>query len=204
MTGKFSIGIPHKLRVALSFYLLLLISPSLYAESTQDDVIVSLETDLGTITVQLFKKEAPITVENFLHYVNSGFYDGTQFHRVVPGFVVQGGGFTFDFVEKETADPIINEAGNGLPNTRGTLSMARTPDPDSATSQFFINLAHNVTLDYSEHNPGYAVFGQVIDGMDVVDAIVAIPRGRYRTFPEAPNDMIRILKASVSHSAVNE
>ena len=156
---------------------------------------VKLETDLGVITIELFADEAPVTVENFLGYVRSGFYNGTIFHRVVPGFVVQGGGYTFDFVEKPTNDPIINEAENGLKNTTGTLSMARTRDPNSATSQFFINLKHNNTLDYTEDNPGYAVFGEVVDGMDVVEKIVEIPRGLYKKFPDAPNAMVRIIRA---------
>ncbi|MGH1470038.1 MAG: peptidylprolyl isomerase [Cellvibrionaceae bacterium] len=157
---------------------------------------MKIETDLGDITIVLFADKAPITVENFLTYVNDGFFDGTIFHRIIPGFVVQGGGHTFDFTEKSTRDPIINEASNGLLNTAGTLSMARTYDPNSATSQFFINLNHNPTLDYSENNPGYAVFGQIINGMEVVHQMVEAPRGRYRKFPEAPNEMIRITKAT--------
>lgn len=169
-------------------------SASTFAEE-KENPIVEIETDLGKLTVVLFSDKAPVTVENFLTYVEDGFFNGTIFHRIIPGFVVQGGGHTFDFTEKTTRDPIINEANNGLLNTAGTLSMARTSDPNSATSQFFINLNHNKTLDYSESNPGYAVFGQIINGMDVVNKMVEVPRGRYLKYPEAPNEMIRILKA---------
>ncbi|WP_152452433.1 peptidylprolyl isomerase [Microbulbifer sp. THAF38] len=156
---------------------------------------VELKTDLGIIQIELFAKEAPVTVKNFLTYTDSGFYDGIIFHRIVPGFVVQGGGFTFDFQRKETQDPIVNESTNGLQNLRGTLSMARTNDPDSATSQFFINLVDNTRLDAQEDKPGYAVFGRVVDGMDVVEKMVAQPRGLYRQHPSAPNMPIRILEA---------
>ncbi|WP_319004734.1 peptidylprolyl isomerase [Microbulbifer variabilis] len=156
---------------------------------------VELKTDLGVIQIELFAKEAPVTVENFLTYTNSGFYNGIIFHRIVPGFVVQGGGFTFDFQKKETQDPIVNESANGLQNLRGTLSMARTNDPDSATSQFFINLVDNTRLDAQEDKPGYAVFGRVVEGMDVVEKMVEQPRGLYRQHPSAPNMPIRILEA---------
>ncbi|USD20389.1 peptidylprolyl isomerase [Microbulbifer variabilis] len=156
---------------------------------------VELKTDLGIIQIELFAKEAPVTVQNFLTYTNNGFYNGIIFHRIVPGFVVQGGGFTFDFQRKETQDPIVNESANGLQNLRGTLSMARTNDPDSATSQFFINLVDNTRLDAQEGKPGYAVFGRVIAGMDIVEKMVEQPRGLYRQHPSAPNTPIRILEA---------
>ncbi|WP_444921525.1 peptidylprolyl isomerase [Microbulbifer sp. CnH-101-G] len=156
---------------------------------------VELKTDMGVIQIELFAKEAPVTVKNFLTYTDSGFYDGIIFHRIVPGFVVQGGGFTFDFQRKETQDPIVNESANGLQNLRGTLSMARTNDPDSATSQFFINLVDNTRLDAQEDKPGYAVFGRVVEGMDVVEKMVEQPRGLYRQHPSAPNMPIRILEA---------
>ncbi|WP_444910184.1 peptidylprolyl isomerase [Microbulbifer sp. TRSA005] len=156
---------------------------------------VELKTDLGIIQIELFAKEAPVTVQNFLTYTDNGFYNGIIFHRIVPGFVVQGGGFTFDFQRKETQDPIINESANGLQNLRGTLSMARTNDPDSATSQFFINLVDNTRLDAQEDKPGYAVFGRVIAGMDIVEKMVEQPRGLYRQHPSAPNTPIRILEA---------
>ncbi|BBM00053.1 peptidylprolyl isomerase [Microbulbifer sp. GL-2] len=156
---------------------------------------VELKTDLGVIRIELFAKEAPTTVKNFLTYTENGFYNGIIFHRVVPGFVVQAGGFTFDFQKKETRDAIVNESANGLQNLRGTLSMARTNDPDSATSQFFINLVDNTRLDAKENKAGYAVFGKVIKGMDVVEKIVQEPRGLYRQHPSAPNVPIRILDA---------
>jgi cyclophilin family peptidyl-prolyl cis-trans isomerase len=137
--------------------------------------IVKLETSMGDIVIELDRQTAPITVRNFLGYVESGFYDGTIFHRVMPGFMIQGGGLTKQMVEKKTRKPIISEAKNGLSNMRGTIAMARTSDPDSATSQFFINHRDNAFLDYIDDNKaGYAVFGKVIKGMDVVDAIAAV------------------------------
>ncbi|MCX2781898.1 peptidylprolyl isomerase [Microbulbifer thermotolerans] len=160
-----------------------------------DNPEVELKTDLGLIRVELFRDRAPATVENFLAYLDSGFYNGVIFHRVIPNFMVQTGGHTFDFQLKETREPVINESGNGLKNLRGTLAMARKSDPDSATSQFFINLKHNAHLDAQADKPGYTVFGRVIQGMDVVEKIVNEPRGLYRAFPNAPNVPIRILNA---------
>ncbi|KUJ84299.1 peptidylprolyl isomerase [Microbulbifer flavimaris] len=156
---------------------------------------VDLKTDLGTIRVELYADKAPVTVENFLGYVDSGFYNGVIFHRVIPGFMAQTGGLTFDFQKKETGEPIANESANGLPNTRGTLAMARHSSPDSATSQFFINLSNNSHLDASEDKPGYTVFGKVIEGMEVVEKIAAEPQGLYRAYPNAPNVPVRILEA---------
>ncbi|WP_250461981.1 peptidylprolyl isomerase [Microbulbifer litoralis] len=160
-----------------------------------DNPEVELKTDLGTVRVELYADKAPATVENFLTYVDSGFYNGVIFHRVIPGFMAQTGGHTFDFQKKETREPVVNESGNGLSNKRGTLAMARTSNPDSATSQFFINLVNNARLDATEDKPGYTVFGRVTGGMDVVEKIAAEPRGRYRSFPDAPNVPVRILKA---------
>jgi len=157
---------------------------------------VSLKTDLGIIIVELYPEQAPVTVKNFLDYVDSKFYDGTIFHRVIPGFVAQGGGMNFEFVSKPTRDPIKNESFNGLKNEYKTLAMARTSDPDSATSQFFINLRPNTSLDAKGEKPGYAVFGKVIEGMDVVEKIVAEPRGMFRAYPDAPNYAVRILEAT--------
>ena len=141
----------------------------------------------GDITIELFPEKAPITVKNFLDYVESGFFDGTIFHRVIPGFVIQGGGFTSDMKQKTTQAPIKNEADNGLKNARGTLSMARTSDINSATSQFFVNLKDNANLDHNGPGSfGYAVFARVIDGMDVVDKIAAVPtttKGSYQDTP---------------------
>ncbi|MEX1032946.1 MAG: peptidylprolyl isomerase [Cellvibrionaceae bacterium] len=163
------------------------------ASSAAANPVVELETDLGTIAVELFEEEAPITVENFLTYVEAGFYNGTIFHRVIPGFMIQGGGLTFDFVEKKTRDPIVNESDNGLSNQTGTIAMARTADPDSASAQFYINVADNTHLDEAR----FTVFGNVTEGMDVVAKILEEPRGRYREHPNAPNNMVRILNATV-------
>ncbi|WP_323844843.1 peptidylprolyl isomerase [Microbulbifer magnicolonia] len=160
-----------------------------------DNPRVELKTDLGTIQVELFQDKAPATVGNFLAYLDSGFYNGVIFHRVIPDFMVQTGGHTFDFQLKETRGEVVNESANGLQNLRGTLAMARKDDPDSATSQFFINLKHNSHLDAAEDKPGYTVFGRVTQGMDVVEKIVAEPRGLYRAFPQAPNVPVRILTA---------
>jgi cyclophilin family peptidyl-prolyl cis-trans isomerase len=144
-------------------------------------------TDLGTITIALYPEKAPVTVKNFLDYVRSGYYDGTIFHRVIPGFMIQGGGLTPDVKEKPGGEPIKNEASNGLRNARGSVAMARLDAPNSATSQFFINLRPNYTLDFGIRGAGYAVFGEVVEGMDVVDKIAAVPttrRGDYENLPE--------------------
>ena len=148
--------------------------------------MIRFETSHGAFTVELFPKEAPITVENFLRYVDDGHFDGTIFHRIVPGFVIQGGGFTEDMTQKKTQPPVKNEADNGLKNKRGTLSMARTNDVNSATSQFFVNLKDNEFLDHKKGNFGYAVFARVTEGMDVVDKIAAVETGRRRGFDDVP------------------
>ena len=137
--------------------------------------VVELETTLGTIRIALYKAQAPLSVDNFMKYVRAHHYDGTIFHRVIPGFMVQGGGFTPDLKEKATRPPVRNEARNGLRNSRGTVAMARTGDPDSATSQFFVNVRDNHRLDFGIGGAGYAVFGEVVEGMEVVDKIVAVP-----------------------------
>lgn len=136
--------------------------------------MVLLSTSLGDITIECFPDSAPTSVENFLQYVDDGYYDGTVFHRVIPDFMIQGGGMAEDLERKPTRDPIENEADNGLKNTRGTLAMARTRDVNSATSQFFINLADNDFLNHGVRDYGYAVFAHVVDGMDVVDAIAEV------------------------------
>lgn len=152
----------------------------------------TIETSMGTITVELDDAKAPVTVMNFIEYVKSGHYDGTIFHRVIDGFMIQGGGFTKDMNQKETRAPIKNEAANGLKNARGTLAMARTMIVDSATSQFFINLVDNEFLDYRGPDPrmfGYAVFGKVTDGMEVVDRIAKVKTGfagPHQNVPEEP------------------
>ncbi len=158
--------------------------------------VVVLETTLGDVTLELFPEQAPITVKNFLAYVDSGFYVGTIFHRAIPRFMVQGGGFNDKMQAKATLDPIVNEAKNRLHNERGTIAMARTSNPDSASSQFFINLKMNMSLDWSPRNPGYTVFGKVIDGMDVVDAMVLEPTGRVDMHDDVPLEPIVILKAA--------
>ena len=154
--------------------------------------MLEFKTSKGTFTVQLFDKQAPISVENFLKYVDEGFFDGTVFHRVIAGFMVQGGGLTADMKDKKGHDPIKNEATNGLKNKRGTLAMARTNDINSATSQFFINLVDNDFLDNKPGNYGYAVFGRVDSGMDVVDAIAATKTGRKGMYQDVPVETITI------------
>jgi peptidyl-prolyl cis-trans isomerase A (cyclophilin A) len=157
--------------------------------------MIRFETSHGPFTIELFPKEAPVTVENFLRYVEDGFFDGTIFHRIVPGFVIQGGGLTADFSNKETRAPISNEAKNGLKNTRGSLSMARTSDVNSATSQFFVNLTDNAFLDNSARDFGYAVFGRVTDGMDVIDKIAKVNTGRRKGYTDAPLEDVVITSA---------
>jgi len=160
--------------------------------AAQSNPVVVIETSLGNITVELYQDEAPISVENFLTYVRDDFYTGTIFHRVIKGFMVQGGGMTEDMVRKATNPPIKNEATNGLRNERGTLAMARTAAVDSATAQFFINVANNRALNHESETQaeyGYAVFGKVIDGMDHVGEIENTPTttaGPYRDVPSTP------------------
>ena len=156
---------------------------------------VQFKTSHGEFTIELFEAEAPVTVENFLRYVGDGFFDGTIFHRVIPGFVIQGGGLTSEFDAKETRAPIKNEAENGLKNGRGTLSMARTNQVDSATSQFFVNLKDNGFLDHSSASFGYAVFGRVTDGMVVIDRIATVRTGRRKGHDDAPLETIAIESA---------
>ena len=151
--------------------------------------VVVVETSAGAITIELFKDQAPVSAENFLQYVREGFYNGTIWHRVVPGYVIQGGGYTPDLTEKPTRPPIQNEATNGLSNVRGTVAMARTRALRSATSQFYINLASNISLDHRGFSPddfGYAVFGRVIDGMDVVDRIASVRTGSKDGMDDVP------------------
>jgi cyclophilin family peptidyl-prolyl cis-trans isomerase len=154
--------------------------------------MLEFKTSKGSFTVQLFDKQAPISVENFLKYVDEGFFDGTIFHRVIAGFMVQGGGLTADLKDKRGRAPIKNEATNGLKNKRGTLAMARTNDVDSATSQFFINVVDNAFLDHKPGNYGYAVFGRVASGMDVVDAIAAVKTGTKGRYQDVPTETVTI------------
>jgi cyclophilin family peptidyl-prolyl cis-trans isomerase len=154
--------------------------------------MIRFETTHGGFTVELFDKDAPLTVANFRQYVEDGFFDGTIFHRIVPGFVIQGGGLTADFSQKTTRPPVRNEAGNGLLNERGTLSMARTDSPHSATSQFFVNLKDNDFLDHRPGHHGYAVFGRVVEGLEIVDKIAAVPTGRRKGYTDAPMEDVVI------------
>ena len=157
--------------------------------------MIRFETSHGPFTVELFPKEAPATVENFLRYVDERFFDGTVFHRIVPGFVLQGGGLTADLRSKQTRAPIKNEAKNGLKNARGSLSMARTSEIDSATSQFFVNLSDNDFLDHGPRDYGYAVFGRVTDGMDVIDKIARVSTGKRSGYQDAPLEDVVIVSA---------
>ena len=161
---------------------------------------VKLTTSLGTIAIQLEDEKAPASAANFVAYVKQGFYDGTIFHRVIPGFMAQGGGFDTSFNQKTTNAPIKNEADNGLKNKRGTLAMARTSDPHSATAQFFINYKDNSFLDHTSPTPsgwGYAVFGEVTEGMDVVDAMAKQPTGNRGMHQDVPKTDIIIEKAEI-------
>jgi peptidyl-prolyl cis-trans isomerase B (cyclophilin B) len=167
---------------------------------TETSPQVKLHTSLGDVVIKLDATKAPVTVQNFLTYVKEGHYDGTIFHRVIPGFMAQGGGFTADMKQKSTHAPIKNEADNGLKNNRGTIAMARTPDPNSASAQFFINYKDNDFLNYKSPTPqgwGYAVFGEVTSGMDVVDKMAAVPTGNSGGMSDVPKTPITIEKATV-------
>ena len=173
------------------------------ASDQGDNIMVEMTTSKGVITLELDAEHAPVTVANFLEYVNSGHYDGTIFHRVIPGFVIQGGGMESGMREKTTQAPIENEADNGLKNLTGTICMARTNDPHSATSQFFINLKDNSFLDHTEKTPsgwGYAVFGRVTSGMEVVEAIAAVQTGNAGHHQDVPLEDVVLEKAAASES----
>jgi cyclophilin family peptidyl-prolyl cis-trans isomerase len=178
--------------LALFGFLLQTAVPAAPPQPAPGNPVVVIETSAGTITAELFKDRAPVSVENFLQYARDGHYDGTIWHRVVSGYVIQGGGYTADLVEKATRPPIQNEATNHVSNRRGTLAMARTRAARSATSQFYINLVDNPSLDFRGYAPdefGYAVFGRVLDGMDVVERIGAVrvaPRDGMDTVPITP------------------
>ncbi|MHC4622994.1 MAG: peptidylprolyl isomerase [Planctomycetota bacterium] len=157
---------------------------------------VKLETSKGDIIIELNEEAAPVTAKNFLRYAEEGFYDGTIFHRVIRNFMIQGGGFTAGMVQKRTHPPIVNEASNRLKNLRGTIAMARTSNPNSATSQFFINHKDNDFLNRVENrNPGYAVFGKVVEGMDVVDAIAAVKTAKKGRYADVPVEPVTIISA---------
>lgn len=169
-----------KQRLGLGFGLLLI------GQMSFANTFVDMQTNMGNIEIELFDQKAPITTQNFKNYIKSNFYTGTVFHRVIPGFMIQGGGMTTRMSEKPTKAPIKNEAANGLHNLRGTLAMARTSDPDSATSQFFINTVDNKSLDKGTFDAGYAVFGKVVKGMDVVDRIAKVQTTDYGMHQNVP------------------
>ena len=186
-------------KALLALFFLLTTALTSAAES-QDPVSVLITTSKGDITVELLPAKAPETVANFLRYVDEGFYNGTIFHRVISGFMIQGGGYDQDYTKKQTHDPVTNEADNGLSNVRGSIAMARTGEPHSATAQFFINHTDNPALDHRNKGTGwgYAVFGKVVDGMAVVDRIANVktgPGGPFRQ--DAPREMIIIEKISL-------
>jgi len=177
--------------------LILAVNP---AQAERHNPMVKLTTSMGDITVELYADKAPESVANFLAYTKDGFFSGTVFHRVIPGFMIQGGGLNKDLHPKATKDPIRNEADNGLKNLKYTLAMARTPDPHSATAQFFINVADNEFLNFAAKTPqgwGYAVFGKVVEGQDVVDKIAAVPTGRKGYHEDVPTTPVLIEKAEV-------
>tara|TARA_B100001027_G_scaffold134226_1_gene92996 strand:- start:2063 stop:2590 length:528 start_codon:yes stop_codon:yes gene_type:complete len=172
----------------------------IYKEEIMNNIIVVLVTTMGTLEIELYEDDAPITVKNFVSYVESGFFEETIFHRIIPGFVVQGGGHISGMEQKETQEPIQNEANNGLKNDRYTLSMARTNDPNSATSQFFINLQDNISLDFSSETPmgwGYAVFGKVVKGQEVVDKMATVQTGSFGPYQDVPREDIKVLSATL-------
>jgi peptidyl-prolyl cis-trans isomerase A (cyclophilin A) len=184
-------------KIFVAFVMVALSAGTVLAAGKHNPVVL-METNLGNVKVELFAKEAPVSVRNFLEYTKSGFFNGTIFHRVIPGFMIQGGGFSTEFKQKATRAPIKNEAANGLKNLRGTLAMARTGNPDSATAQFFINVVNNDML--NRPNPdghGYAVFGKVVEGMDVVDKISAVKTGFYQGFQDVPVEQVRIKSVKV-------
>lgn len=179
-------------------------TPAAPAADTHPRVL--METSLGNIVLELDRAKAPQSVDNFIKYVQDGFYDGTVFHRVINNFMIQGGGFTTDYAQKPTNNPVQNEAKNGLKNDRGTIAMARTSAPHSATAQFFINVVNNDGLNYpSPDGWGYAVFGKVVEGMDVVDKIRAVPTGSGGPFrSDAPKTQVVIKKVTLVGAAAGK
>ena len=188
--------------IPLLFITLMLILGLNQAALAGEKPHVLVETNLGSFELELFPDQAPKSVANFLEYVSSGFYNGTVFHRVIDGFMIQGGGFTPDYERKPTNAPIVNEADNGLKNQRGTIAMARTMEPNSATAQFFINVKDNDFLNHTSKTPrgwGYAVFGKVVKGMDVVDKIRKVKTGPGGVFPQdVPQEAVIIERISVT------
>lgn len=175
----------------------LLSASSTFAANICNNPVAELQTNMGIIDIQLNPAKAPKSVANFEQYVNSGFYSGKIFHRVIPGFMIQGGGFDKSLNQAATKSPIKNEANNGLANDKYTISMARTNDPNSATAQFFINVNNNTSLNYSASNPGYAVFGKVVMGQDIVDKIASVQTHTEGMYENVPNTPIIISKAKM-------
>jgi len=180
-------------RFLIKALLIVLSACSMAASSSENPVQLLVKTDAGNFTMQLYPDKAPATVENFLAYVRNYYYDGLIFHRVVKNFVIQSGGYTFDLSAKEPRDPVVNESSNGLKNTRGSVAMARHADPDSARAQFYINLKDNPTLDANKDKPGYTVFGSIVSGIEVVDAIASTAVYRKDAFTHLPVEPLRIL-----------
>jgi peptidyl-prolyl cis-trans isomerase B (cyclophilin B) len=190
----------RKIFVYLMLFLFSTLSFATENKMSDTQTKVKITTSQGAFVIQLDHVKAPVSAANFVEYVKSGFYNGTIFHRVIPGFMAQGGGFDSSFAQKDTKAPIKNEADNGLKNKRGTLAMARTNDPNSATAQFFINYKDNGFLDHTSPTPsgwGYAVFGEVIEGMDVVDEMAKQPTGNRGMHQDVPKTDIVIEKAEV-------
>ena len=181
----------------ITILLALIIGCSVNEGGKMTNAFVVMETNKGNIEIELFEKEAPITTKNFLDYVNEGFYDGLIFHRVIGNFMIQGGGFDKDMNEKQTKEPIKNEADNGLKNEEYTVTMARTNVVDSATSQFFINVGNNEFLNNGVRDFGYAVFGKVVTGMEVVDEIKSVETGIVKGFQDVPLEPVVIERAYV-------
>ncbi|MDO8862243.1 peptidylprolyl isomerase [Haliea sp. E1-2-M8] len=178
--------------LSLSLLFLLPLAATSAEETPLPNPQVVIKTNEGEVTLRLFRDKAPITVANFLAYVDAGHYNGTIFHRVIPNFMIQGGGFLPDMTEKETGEPIVNESRNRLHNVRGTIAMARTAEPDSATAQFFINQRTNLRLDWTPGQEGYTVFGEVTDGMAVVDYIASSPVQKLNGLSDVPTEPIMI------------
>lgn len=193
----------HRIKTSIRSVILILAVLSLLPGTifaNQTNPMIKLTTSKGEITIEMYPDEAPATVQNFLSYIESGFFDGLIFHRVIEGFMIQGGGFTPDMQQKQSGDPIQNEADNGLKNETGTLAMARTGDPHSATAQFFINLENNDFLNHTGKNPqgwGYTVFGKVTEGLDVVKQIGSVSTGRSGPYSDVPVEPVIIENVQV-------
>ena len=199
MNILFKLPIVTTIRLAIALFALNLTLSGI-SSANQTNQMIKFTTNMGDITIEMYADKAPETVKNFMSYVESGFLDGLIFHRVIPGFMIQGGGFSPDMQQKTAAEPIQNEADNGLKNDTGTIAMARTGDPHSATAQFFINLVDNDFLNHSGKNPqgwGYTVFGKVTEGLDVVESIGKVATGKVAGYSDVPVDSVIIESATV-------